>query len=137
VRRNKGGAKVVRLLFFTPGKGKETFSAFANELERRKICRQQIEEIAMDMSPVFISGAKDEFGGAQLCFDRFHVMKLCGEACDLVRKELSKSLGGLPRGAMWALRGNMERLNEEQRQLRKDLCKQYSQLGRAHAIRDF
>jgi len=25
VRRNKGGSKVAQLLFFTPGKGKETF----------------------------------------------------------------------------------------------------------------
>lgn len=132
-----GGSKVARLLFFTPGKGKETLAEFARELDRRGVGREQITEIAMDMSPAFIAGAGVEFPHAPLCFDRFHVMKLCGEACDQVRKDVVREHGKLPIGAMWALRGNASRLKEEQKQLREALCEEHAQLGRAHAIRDF
>ena len=76
--RGVGGSKVARLLYFTPGKDKATFSSFAEELEKRGVARKQITEIAMDMSPAFISGAGEHFEEAQICFDRFHVMKLCG-----------------------------------------------------------
>lgn len=133
----QGGSKVARLLYFTPGKGKDTFKAFAEELDRRGVPREQIDEIAMDMSPSFIAGAGVEFPLGQICFDRFHVMKLCGEACDQVRKNVVKEHGKLPKGAMWALRGNAQRLKEEQRELRESLCEKYEQLGRAHALRDF
>jgi len=133
----RGGSKVARLLFFTPGKGRETFEAFSAELDRRAVPRGQVKEIAMDMSRAFIAGAAIEFPGAAICFDRFHVMKLCGEACDQVRKDVAQEHGGLPRGAMWALRGNASRLTDEQRQLRESLCAQHAQIGRAHAIRDF
>lgn len=133
----KGGSKVSRLLYFTPGKGKDTFEAFAQELDKRGIARDQISEIAMDMSPSFIAGAQTEFPEAEVSFDRFHVMKLCGDACDQVRKAVAKEHGKLPKGAMWALRGNAARLKEDQLKLREQLCKDYDQLGRAHALRDY
>ena len=104
--RGRGAAKAARLLFFTPGKDADTFTQFAAELERRGVPADQITEIAMDMSRAFIAGAAEHFPDAQICFDRFHVMKLCGEAIDQVRKETARNCGGLPRGAMWALRGN-------------------------------
>lgn len=133
----KGGSKVARLLFFTPGKGKDTFKSFGQELDRRGVPREQISEVAMDMSPSFIAGAGAEFPRGQICFDRFHVMKLCGEACDQVRKDVAREHGKLPKGAMWALRGNVDRLKDEQKELRESLCEKYEQLGRAHALRDF
>lgn len=133
----RGAAKAARLLLFTPGKDKETFSEFAAELERRGVAAAQIQEIAMDMSKAFIAGAAEHFPEAQLCFDRFHVMKLCGEATDKVRKEVAKENGGLPKGAMWALRGNAENLKEEQRQLRAEICKEHSKIARCLSIREF
>lgn len=137
VSRGRGGSKVARLLFFTQGKGKETFKEFVDELESREVSRAQIQEIAMDMSPAFIAGAGDYFPDSPICFDRFHVMKLCGVACDEVRKTVAREHGGLPKGAMWALRGNTVRLKDEQKQLRESLCSQYDKLGKAQAIRDF
>jgi transposase len=135
--RGRGASKVARLLFFTPGKGKETFTEFATELERRGVPASQLQEIAMDMSKAFIAGAADHFPGAQLCFDRFHVMKLCGESLDQIRKEVAKEQVGLPRGAMWALRGNPENLKEEQRNLREQIRKEHSKIARALSIREF
>jgi len=134
--RGQGASKVARLLFFTPGKDKETFTEFVDELKRRNVPSEQITEIAMDMSRAFISGAEQHFPHAQLCFDRFHVMKLCGEALDQVRKQVAKE-HGLPKGAMWALRGNLENLKEEQRILREQICKEHGKIARAISIREF
>lgn len=136
-QRGQGGSKVARLLFFTPGKDKETFSEFAAELEKRGVPASQVQEVAMDMSRAFIAGAGEHFPDAQICFDRFHVMKLCGESLDHIRKEVANECGGLPRGSMWALRGNLENLKEEQRQLRQQLCKEHGKIARAISIREF
>lgn len=133
----RGGSKSVRLLYFTPGKDKETFTEFSKELERRGVPATQITEVAMDMSRAFIAGATEYFPEAQICFDRFHVMKLCGEAVDQIRKEVARESGGLPRGAMWALRGNVENLKQEQQELRQRLCKEHGKLARALSLRDF
>ena len=135
--RGHGAARAARLLLFTPGKDKETFTEFVAELERRDVPTSQVTEIAMDMSKAFIAGAGEHFPDAQICFDRYHVMKLCGEAIDKVRKEVSKESGGLPKGAMWALRGNPENLKEEQRQLRADICKEHGKIARCLSIREF
>ncbi len=135
--RGHGAARAARLLLFTPGKDKETFTEFVAELESRDVPASQITEIAMDMSKAFIAGAGEHFPDAHICFDRYHVMKLCGEAIDKVRKEVAKESGGLPKGAMWALRGNPENLKEEQRQLRADICKEHRKIARCLSIREF
>ena len=48
--RGRGASKVARLLFFTPGKDAKTFNEFVEELERREVPAEQINEIAMDMT---------------------------------------------------------------------------------------
>lgn len=135
--RGRGGSKVGRLLFFTPGKDKATFDEFAAELARRGVEPSQIKEVAIDMSKAFIAGANEHFPDAQICFDRFHVMKLCGQALDTTRKEVARETGGLPRGALWALRGNAENLKAEQLELRESICREHSKIARALSIRDF
>lgn len=135
--RGKGASKVARLLFFTPGKGKETFAEFMSELSRRGVEPGQVEEIAMDMSPSFIAAASENFPDASICFDRFHVMKLCGQAVDAVRKEVAAASGGLPRGALWALRGNVENLSADQAGLRESICRNHARIARALSIKDF
>ena len=64
-------------------------------------------------------------------------MKLCGEAIEEIRKEVVREHGGLPRGAMWALRGNPENLKEEQRNLREQICKEHGKIARALSIKEF
>jgi transposase len=135
--RGRGAAKSARLLFFTPGKDQQTFSQFVAEMERRGVPPAQVNEIALDMSRAFIAGAGEHFPNAQLCFDRFHVMKICGQAIEEIRKEIVREQGSLPRGAMWALRGNPENLKEEHRQLREQICKEHGKIARALSIREF
>ena len=127
-----------RLLYLTPGKGADTVGSFAGECRRRGLEPETaIEEAAIDMSKAFISGAKEHLPNASICFDRFHVMKLCGEACDQVRKEVSRRGAKLPREAMWALRGNPDRLSEAALKTRETLIAQYAEIGRSLALREF
>jgi transposase len=135
--RGRGGSKVARLLFFTPGKDAETFQKFVAELKTRGVPTEQVDEVAIDMSKAFIAGAAKHFPDAQICFDRFHVMKLCGKAIDKLRKEVAQTHGKLPKGALWALRGNVGRLSKGQRELREQICKEHHQLARAFSIREF
>ncbi len=42
------------------------------------------------MSPAFIKGVTEQFPEAEITFDKFHVMKLVGEAVDTVRRQEQK-----------------------------------------------
>ncbi len=124
-----------KLLFLVEGKGKETLEAFAKEMREHGAGPEQIGLICMDMSPSYISGAKEHFPRAQIVFDRFHFMQMAGEAVDQVRKEFVHQ-GLLPKGSLWALRGNEWPRSGEQKSLRASLCATYPRLGRAIGLRE-
>ncbi|WP_231363736.1 ISL3 family transposase [Verrucomicrobium sp. 3C] len=124
-----------KLLFLVEGKGKETLEAFAREMREHGADPEQIERICMDMSPSYISGAKEHFPRAQIVFDRFQLMQMAGEAVDQVRKEFMRQ-GLLPKGSLWALRGNEWTRSREQKSLRASLCAAYPRLGRAIGLRE-
>ncbi len=46
-----------------------------------------IKYISMDMSPAFISGAKEYFPDAKVVFDKFHVVKMANDTIDKVRRK--------------------------------------------------
>ena len=129
-------SKIRRLLFFTEGKGRETVTKFGEELNKRGVKKEQISEVAIDMSPSFISGVNSEFSSATICFDRFHVMQLCSKACDEVRKTVAKKQGGLPCGAMWVVRGNKENLSKKQVELYQQLCNEHKDINQALLLKE-
>nr|WP_281289113.1 transposase [Methylacidimicrobium tartarophylax] len=59
---------------------------------------------------------------------------MAGEAVDQVRKEFVRQ-GLLPKGSLWALRGNEWTRSREQKSLRASLCAAYPRLGRAISLR--
>lgn len=124
------------LLYMTEGRDAATVESFAAELIEHQSSPKAIEEVAMDMSPAFQSGVAEHLPGAVKVFDRYHVMALAGKATDDVRREVAREEGGLEKGAMWALRGNKERLKAEQLEQRERLCRDYAKLGRALSWRE-
>lgn len=84
-----------RLLFATAGKDAATVTAFAEDLRAHGGTTEQIAAVCCDMSPAFIKGVETTLPGAALTFDRFHLMKLIGDAVDLVRREEARSETGL------------------------------------------
>src|SRR5690242_3954687 len=90
----------------------------------------------MDMSPAYVKGATEHFPHARIVFDKFHLMVLAGQALEEVRRELWRDGGSDLKGALWSLRGNAWNLNQERQEQRKNLCRQYTKLGRAMSLRE-
>jgi transposase len=127
--------RAARLLFMTPERTAASVGEFAEAMAAHGANPQQVQVAAIDMSPAYEKGAVEHLPQAKVVFDRFHVMKLSGEAVDAVRKGL-RAQGIDLKGAMWALRGNWENLKQEQRELRLELCTRHKALGRALALRE-
>jgi transposase len=94
-----------RLLFMTPERTAASVGEFAAEMAAHGARPAQVEVAAIDMSPAYEKGVREHLPLAQVVFDRFHVMKLAGEAVDAVRKQL-RAQGAEVGGALWALRGH-------------------------------
>lgn len=125
------------LLFMTLGKDGETFEKFNEQLKAHQGDPANITEIAMDMGPAFRGGAKAHLPDAKVVYDRFHVMQMVGKALEKVRKQVNYQVGGLGKGAMWALRGNESNLKQSQKELRTKLCKEHTTIARAIALREY
>jgi len=76
-----------KLLFAVEGKDQETLKAFREDLVAHGGDPLKITEASIDMSQAFIKGLGDYLPNAQVTFDKFHVMKLLGEAVDEVRRQ--------------------------------------------------
>jgi len=80
-----------RLLFGTEGKDQETVKAFSEDLIAHRGDHKSITQVCCDMSPAFIAGVEEHLPEANITFDRFHIMKLMGDAVDQVRRWESQS----------------------------------------------
>lgn len=102
-----------RLLFGTEGKDANTFGAFRLDLMKHGGDPERITDVAMDMSAAFQRGARIHLPGAQVTFDRFHVVKLFNEAIEEVRRAERKERDELKR-TRWLWLKNPENLTKRQ-----------------------
>lgn len=65
-----------QILDIQDGRSSEVITNYAKELQMLGKSIEQVEELSIDMSPAFISGAKEHFSTARMTFDRFHVVQL-------------------------------------------------------------
>jgi transposase len=75
-----------RVLFVADGRKSDTFEAFCGDLRAHGGEPERVKDVCMDMSEAFQKGAAEQLPQAAVTFDRFHVMKLVGEAVDQVRR---------------------------------------------------
>lgn len=104
-----------RLMYAIDGRDHTTVAAFKDDLEAHGGDAKRIEEACIDMSNAFIKGFKATFPATHLTFDRFHVMKLMGDAVDLVRRAESKHRPELKQ-TRWFWQRNPENLRADQRE---------------------
>jgi transposase len=123
------------LLLMVEGRSSQALGSFAQALREHGGDPTQIQAIAMDMSPAYLKGAAEYFPQAQIIFDKFHVMLLAGQALETVRRQLQHQ-GAELKGSLWSLRGNAWNLSDERQKQRRDLCLQYTKLGRAMTLRE-
>ena len=132
-----------RLLFATPGRNHQTVLDFAQDLKAHGGSPEQIEHVCMDMSGAFLKGAKQAMPEAAICYDRFHVAALAGQAMDEVRsaefkadaKAVTAALGDLEpqtrRSLAWAMRTHHERWGQRHMQAMYALQRTHLKAARA------
>ncbi len=107
-----------RLLFATDGRDHKTVEAFAQDLRDHGGQPTAIAHACMDMSAAYLKGVSAYLPNALISYDRFHVVKLAGEAMDEVRTQewkteqerVQQALGDLTpkqrRCVLWGMRKN-------------------------------
>ncbi len=79
-----------RVLTVTEGKDNETVTVFKQDFIAHGGDPGAVKDFSLDMSKAFVKGITREFPGAELTFDKFHVIKLMNDAVDAVRREEQK-----------------------------------------------
>lgn len=75
-----------KVVFVTPGRGRDTIAALAEHLENHQANAEQIDSVSIDMSPAFIRGVADHLPNARITFDKFHVIAHASAALDRTRR---------------------------------------------------
>jgi transposase len=75
-----------RVLFGTEGKDAGVWEQFAQELQAHNGHPKAVTQVAIDMSPAYMKGVRENFGNAQLVFDKFHVIQEANEGVEAVRR---------------------------------------------------
>lgn len=76
-----------RVLLAVEGKDATVWERFAEQLGRHNGHPKAITQIAIDMSPAYQKGVRENFGNAQIVFDKFHVVTQVVQAVEEVRRK--------------------------------------------------
>lgn len=79
-----------RVIDVVPERTQEAAATVLRTLSEEK--RKEIEAVAMDMWPAYISAVEEVLPSADIVFDRFHVKKHLGEAVDKIRRQEHREL---------------------------------------------
>jgi transposase len=99
------------VVFVGDGKGADSLKPFWRRL---KCSGAEIEAVAIDMSPSYISAVTDNLPEATIVFDHFHIIKLFNEKLSDLRrtihKKITKAGQKVLKGTRWLLLKNSNRL---------------------------
>jgi transposase len=76
-----------RVLLAVEGKDSSVWERFSEQLTQHNGHPKAITQIAIDMSPAYMKGVRENFGNAQLVFDKFHVVSQVVHATEEVRRK--------------------------------------------------
>jgi len=80
-----------RVLLAVEGKDASVWERFAEALGSHNGHPKAIRQIAIDMSPAYVKGVRENFGNAQIVFDKFHVVSQVVKAVDEVRRQEART----------------------------------------------
>ncbi len=75
-----------RVLLAVDGKDAGVWERFAEQLVRHNGHPKAIRQVAIDMSPAYRKGVKENFGHARIVYDKFHVVSPVTQAGEEVRR---------------------------------------------------
>jgi transposase len=102
-----------KVLYVAEGRSAATVEEFRRDLEEHGGRTEQIEEVCCDMSPAFIKGIEMAFPEAAITFDKFHVMRVIGDAVDKTRRVERAEYPEL-KGYRYALLRNPESMSDRE-----------------------
>jgi transposase len=123
-----------RVVFVADGRNADTVRQFADHLEERGGDASHIKQTSIDMSPAFIAGVTENLTEAEITFDRFHVMKLIGDAVGEVRRSEVKARPEL-RGTRYIWAKNAPNLTARQSTILDTLASTNLKTARAWRMR--
>ena len=108
------------VVYVGKGKGTDALKDFWTRLGR---AHAQIEAVAIDMSPAYISAVLDNLPEAQLVFDRFHIAKLFNDKITELRRDLQREADEnekeVFKGLRWLLVKHPENIDEDEDKKRR------------------
>ena len=131
VSKPKQEGQPTRVLLAVEGRDSKALRQFADPLRQRGASPEQIQTICSDMSPAYINGISEEFGGAMLVFDSFHVVQLARHARDEVRWRERRAFPEELKKVRWALLKGEDKLTEADQETRRRVCRGKLQTGKA------
>ena len=123
-----------RVVFVADGRSGKAVAEFADHLEDHGGDASRIKQASIDMSAAFIKGVTENLTEAEITFDRFHVMKLIGDAIDEVRRAEVKGRPEL-KGTRYAWTKNEGNLTARQSAQLAQLAKTNLKTARAWRMR--
>jgi transposase len=123
-----------KVAFVTQGRDAKTVAEFADHVDAHNSDASRIKEVCIDMSGAFIAGVTENLTEAEITFDKFHVMKLLGDAVDKTRRAESKARPEL-KGSRYVWLKNEDNLSAEGRQTLATLSKLHLKTARAYQLR--
>jgi transposase len=100
-----------RVLLGAEGKDAGVWEVFAQELVAHNGHPKAVTQVAIDMSPAYQKGVRENFGNASLVFDKFHVVQATNEGVEAVRRleahESEEKQRALAK-SQWIFRKNLE-----------------------------
>lgn len=128
-----------RVIFATEGKDADTFKAFVKALGEHNGHPKAITQAAIDMSPAYRKGVRENLPNAQLVLDKYHVVALVNAAVDEVRRAEAREADEAGRQELkdsrWIFRKNPENLTDKQRDRLAEMDLQHLVTGVAYQMR--
>lgn len=123
-----------KVVFVTDGRDAGTVSRFADHVDAHNSDASRIKEVCIDMSGAFIKGVTENLTEAEITFDKFHVMKMLGEAVDKTRRTEAKARPEL-KGSRYVWLKNEANLSAEGRARLATLSSLHLKTARAYQLR--
>ena len=121
-------------MFVTDGRDATTVERFADHVDNHNSDASRIKEVCIDMSGAFIKGVTENLTEAEITFDKFHVMKLIGDAVDGTRRGEAKVRPEL-KGSRYVWLKNENNLSTDGREQLAALSKLHLKTARAYQLR--
>jgi transposase len=127
-----------RVIFATEGKDAQVWEAFAEELLKHNGHPKAITQAAIDMSPAYVKGVRENFGNAEIVFDKFHVISQVNEGVEKVRR-LEAQASDYGKQALlktqWIWRKNPENWTDQEAVRMEDLEREHLMTATAYQMR--